>query len=462
MVQWTIPTLSEILARAQPAAIADSNTKAERSWCGAIAAVNLLLDRTPDNPGLILASSPILTYSHLPIATWLFSSAPSSHPTQFQLPPATASSKLGSPCNATPTPGRILLLPNDPLKTEQFALILTPNFSLLLVLETLVTGNLGFRFSFDPDVVTLAWDALRSRVMLTGTASDLQHLACLHGELPIVAPPYQTVSDFSQLMVQYLPEPWVSPCETRAAKPAPVTPYAADLELLQAIAHEVKTPLSTIRTYTRLLLKRDRLPSKVLERLQAIDRECTEQIDRFDLIFRAVELETTSDKLTATHLTATSLIEVLQESIPRWQKQANRRNITLEAVLPQQMPMVVSDPTLLERVLANAIDNFTSSLPTGSRVQVKLTPAGDRLKLQLVCHDGQCQHSSHLSPFKALGQLLMFQPETGNLSLNFSVTKNLFEAIGGKLLLRQHPQQGTTMTMFLPMGLGDYCHHFQR
>jgi signal transduction histidine kinase len=49
--------------------------------------------------------------------------------------------------------------------------------------------------------------------------------------------------------------------------------------------------------------------------------------------------------------------------------------------------------------------------------------------------------------------MLMFQPETGNLSLNLSVTKNLFQAIGGKLIVRNRPQQGQVLTIFLPLEL---------
>jgi hypothetical protein len=52
------------------------------------------------------------------------------------------------------------------------------------------------------------------------------------------------------------------------------------------------------------------------------------------------------------------------------------------------------------------------------------------------------------STLKSLGQLLMFQPETGSLSLNLSVTKHLFQALGGKLIVRQRPQEGEVMTIF--------------
>jgi signal transduction histidine kinase len=45
----------------------------------------------------------------------------------------------------------------------------------------------------------------------------------------------------------------------------------------------------------------------------------------------------------------------------------------------------------------------------------------------------------------------MFQPETGCLSLNLDVTKNLCHAMGGKLTVRQRPTAGEVLTIFLPL-----------
>jgi hypothetical protein len=45
----------------------------------------------------------------------------------------------------------------------------------------------------------------------------------------------------------------------------------------------------------------------------------------------------------------------------------------------------------------------------------------------------------------------MFQPETGTISLNLAATKHLFQAIGGKLIVRQRPKHGEVMTIFLPL-----------
>jgi K+-sensing histidine kinase KdpD len=118
--------------------------------------------------------------------------------------------------------------------------------------------------------------------------------------------------------------------------------------------------------------------------------------------------------------------------------------------------MIATDPTMLDQVLTGLIDRITHRLPPGSHIQVQVTPAGHQLKLQF--------QSQPLSPPKegkaklgfapavrSIGQLLMFQPETGNLSLNMAVTKNLFQALGGKLTVREHPQEGEVLTIYLPL-----------
>jgi K+-sensing histidine kinase KdpD len=107
---------------------------------------------------------------------------------------------------------------------------------------------------------------------------------------------------------------------------------------------------------------------------------------------------------------------------------------------------------MLDQALTSLIERYTRSLPAGSHIQVEASLAGSQLKLQLQSQpEAHPAIDLHQSPLKSIGQLLMFQPETGSLSLNLSVTKNLFQAIGGRLIVRQRPQQGEVMTVFLPL-----------
>ncbi|HTL89076.1 MAG TPA: sensor histidine kinase, partial [Leptolyngbya sp.] len=199
------------------------------------------------------------------------------------------------------------------------------------------------------------------------------------------------------------------------------------------------------------------LPADAVKRLEVIDRECSEQIDRFGLIFRAVEIETSATKVAS--LARTSLEEVLEQSIPRWQKQANQRNLTLDVILPQQIPLVMSDPGMLDQALTSLIERSARSLPAGGSIQVEVSLAGHQLKLQLqpqAQKEEYLEHTHHhrMPLLKSLGQVLMFQPETGSLSLNLNVTKNIFHALGGKLIVRERPEQGEVFTLFLPLEPG--------
>lgn len=553
--KWLLPSISEVLARREQigtdnvvsqvgektltqnssrrvtSRTARERVKAEREWCGAIAALeNLLLQvldvsqldtnegeqyvpnffgdgerygpatmRVPlqsmPTPvkGLVLAG-PVPVFSHPAVISNLQTGIFTAEPFNalalmpFQLPPATTTCTESPVNDALELP----LLPSDSLAVEQFCLVFTPSLSLVMVLGENPSGVPAFQFSFDPEDVQQAWRSLRARVLLA-SPHHINYLDTLVRQFAPTAPDYRIVMQFSREMLKHLPDlptelehqPMArtpqqddgrNPACNRQGEqlvrseqlgvseisnsPSP-TPNlqtsTLDVELLQALTHEIRTPLTTIRTLTQLLLKRRELPADISRRLEIIDRECTEQINRMELIFRAVELATSEVKEGPVHLTTMSLSQLLQQSIPQWQKQAMRRNVTLDVVLPQKLPAVVSNPVMLDQVLTGLMENFTRSLPAGGHIQVEVIPAGDQLKLQLQSQphpDETGKLSTPDSKRKSIGQLLMFQPETGSLSLNMNVTKNLVQALGGKLIVRQRPQQGEVLTIFLPLEVG--------
>ncbi len=504
MYKWILPSLSEVLAANRVKMAAGSSARAERQWRLSIAAtekllLNTLITTSPDtshdrNKGLVLASPAPLFSQLKPIhnlETITFTAKPFNPLALMPFEMPTVVEKLETSPNEAVLP----LLAADPLGKEQFCLIFTSKFQLVLILAEDDNGDKAFSFSFEPEVVQQAWKVLGARVMLVNP-DEFAHLTELvqkYSAIPsnttdsqgaiAIAPDFRIIMQFSQLLLAELPEEEdkfvkgqeekerdevfhnsLSPTscqEKQSLNPTvPCSSHRSDVELLQAFAHEVRTPLATIRTVTRLLLKQKDLPANAIKRLEMIDRECTEQIDRMELLFRAAELETSTSINTAgTQLAPMCLEQVLQQSIPRWQQAASRRNLTLDVVLPQKLPTVVSNPNMLDRVLTNLIENFTRSLPAGSRIQVHVIPAGNQLKLQLLpqlSNEDTATAASCPPPIrKAIGQLLMFQPETGTISLNLAATKHLFQAIGGKLIVRQRPQQGEVMTIFLPLNSVD-------
>jgi signal transduction histidine kinase len=473
--------------------------KAEREWFGAIAALEKLLLPIADSIhsdrenylGLILCSpTPILSdpqlVSRFPTGVFTSEAFNKIPLIPHQLPaaePAQIDAAI-SPIVELP------LLTKDPIAKESFCLVFNAKFSLAIVMGRDGDNVPAFHFSFEPEIIGQIWSTLRSRLLLVNY-QQLQQLDLLIQQFAPPQPDYRLVSNFSRQLLKHLPDlttlaiekvtnaesmhtaPILGDRQTKLKKSRPnhldsqQLPLSSkvdrflEMELLQALTHEIRTPLTTIRTLTRLLLRRKEFTSEVVKRLEAIDRECTEQIDRMELIFKAAELETMTQRSTKVNadgyveshpqpiqLVPISLEETFKRIVPCWEKQAQRRNIDLDVLLPKKLPQVVSDPAMLDRVLTGLMENIIKSLPCEGKVSVQVTNAGDRLKLQFI---SQCSYPTN--PFKSLGQLLMFQPETGSLSLNLQVTKNLFNALGGKLIVKQRSSQGEVLTIFLPLGI---------
>ena len=240
----------------------------------------------------------------------------------------------------------------------------------------------------------------------------------------------------------------------RASSAASSEDVAAELALLEALTHEVRTPLATIRTLIRSLLRRSDLPSVVRQRLEQIDGECSEQIDRFGLIFLAAELQRHPGRgqpLEASQLARTDLSQLLRHLEGLWQRQLHRRDLKLTLSIADDLPLVLSDPVRLETMLGGLMDRFSRSLPAGSHVRLRLRPAGQRLKLQISSDDpgrrGAATPAETSHDSARVGPVLSWNPTTGSLNLSRQATQLLFHRLGGRFTERG----GSSLTVFFPL-----------
>lgn len=454
---WLGQTFSDIFnggikfeEKANYSKISSSRLKAEGEWFAAIAALQELLDPlNPDSSGGLILSGPTPIFTKEVVNNGFYTgifqnkayTTMALTPLKLLLPAFGA--KPEKTCDHI---FQVPLFPNDPIAKERFCLVLTSEFALVMIVGKDSHGLAAFQFSFDPEIVKQIWVILRSRLLLVNSYY-LPKIEELVQKFSPEIPDYRLVSEFTRLLLKNLPVSGAKEvkksCFARE-KANPQNGTSKEVELLKALTHEIRTPLTTIRTLTRLLLKRTNLGQDIVKRLEAIDLECTEQINRMELIFKAAELESKPCK--PVELTPTSLEDLFAQNIPRWKKQAQRRNVNLDVILPNKLPQVVSDPGMLEQMLTGLMEKFTRSPYCGGELQVRVTTAGDQLKLEFLSEAAQCSN-----PFQSLGQLLTFQPETGSLSLNLDVTKNLFHRLGGKLIVRQRQQQGEVLTVFLPL-----------
>jgi signal transduction histidine kinase len=117
--------------------------------------------------------------------------------------------------------------------------------------------------------------------------------------------------------------------------------------------------------------------------------------------------------------------------------------------VPDDLPLVLADPGLLERVIANLVDNARRFSPSG--VPVRVTAWADDFAYLRVADSGpgvpDADWDRMFTPFQRLGDQ---RSETG-VGLGLAIARGFSEATGGSLVPSSTPGGGLTMTVQLPL-----------
>tara|TARA_B100002051_G_scaffold276609_1_gene326100 strand:+ start:7856 stop:9217 length:1362 start_codon:yes stop_codon:yes gene_type:complete len=331
---------------------------------------------------------------------------------------------------------------------DPILVVITPTLQLALALHG-PDGHRQLLMRCDPTTLSDALAFIGTRLQsqapsLVGQLQDdLRELGPLHSDETL---PQRFWPRLAERLASMAPSLTV---QTATVPSAPSEQEREELDLLEAITHEVRTPLATIRTLIRSLMRRKDLAEIVLQRLQQIDVECSEQIDRFGLIFHAAELQRQPGEM---RLARTDLDLILRSLADGWADQLARRGIDLDLDLEPGLPVILSDPRRLEPMLGGLIDRASRGLPNGAQLRLLLRAAGARLKLQILVHGPQHQRSeadetNQDQQTARIGPVLSWNPETGSLQLSQQATRQLLASLGG----RYRQRQDRNVTVFFPV-----------
>lgn len=212
--------------------------------------------------------------------------------------------------------------------------------------------------------------------------------------------------------------------------------------LLSAVGHDLRTPLTSIKAAIGSL--RD-----PLLRLPGEDRsELLETVEE-----SADRLTGLVDNLLDSSRLAAGAVEPILEPIG-YDEVAARALLGLPEAervvfeLPEDLPDVVADVGLLERVIANLVDNALRHA-RGAPVVLRASVHEGRSELRIVDSGPgvpKKQQEKLFAPFQRLGD----RHSTG-VGLGLSVARGLTEVMGGTLAAEDTPGGGVTMVVSLPV-----------
>ncbi len=225
-------------------------------------------------------------------------------------------------------------------------------------------------------------------------------------------------------------------------------------QLLADMAHELRSPVATLRTMSEAL--RDGIAEEPSRRQRALDAMIA-SVGRLEkLVSDTIVIARLDLHQLPLDLAPVDLRALLRSCVEMHRPRAEQARVWLEP-LPEGPPVLArADEVRLSQVIGNLLDNALSHAGAGARVS--LSVAGDDERCTLVVADtGRGIAESHLpflfDPFYRVDATR--SPSEHHAGLGLRIARGLVEAHGGRLTLASEEGKGTVVTVVLPAGEAD-------
>ena len=225
----------------------------------------------------------------------------------------------------------------------------------------------------------------------------------------------------------------------------------AKSEFISVVAHELRTPMTSIRGYADML---DRgmvgplTPDQVgfihtigrnVRRMQVLVSDL-QDVSRIETGQLRLEME------------PTALADALESGLEATQAQIEARSQRLTVEVPEDLPQVHADPARLAQVLTNLLSNAYKYTPEGGHIRVRAWLQGGYVHCAVsdtgVGMSPEDQARLFTKFFRSEDPTVREMPGTG---LGLCIVKSLVELQGGEIEVESQLGEGTTFTFTVPV-----------
>jgi signal transduction histidine kinase len=215
--------------------------------------------------------------------------------------------------------------------------------------------------------------------------------------------------------------------------------------LLARLAHEIRNPLGSLDVHVQLLeedLGRLTPPvdAKISGRVEIIRAE----LHRLDGIVRQFLSLAGPSSL---NLQPVDVAEIVRHVCRLLEAEAAARDITVTAVLPEQLPELWADPGQLTQALVNLVINAIQAIERRGRVELRTTadPAAGAVTIAVYDTGPGIDADKRLAIFEPF-----FTTKTEGSGLGLWIVQQIAIAHGGSVAATNAPEGGAVLTLRLP------------
>ena len=222
-------------------------------------------------------------------------------------------------------------------------------------------------------------------------------------------------------------------------------------EFVANVSHELKTPLTTIKSYSESLLEWG-LEEKDSDAIRRdVERIFDDVLRMEQLVADLLLLSTLDNKAQRTPMREVDAKTIVRSVIQNFQRQADDKEIKLELVTLSMVPPLFCDRTSVERILNNLVANALRYTEEGGSVTVYVSSVVDEVNFK-VSDSGMGVSPENLPHlFERFYRVdSTGSRRYGGTGLGLAIAKELTELHHGKLLVTSVLGKGSEFTLVLP------------
>ena len=212
------------------------------------------------------------------------------------------------------------------------------------------------------------------------------------------------------------------------------------------VSHEIKTPLASMQNYATLLQTPGLNDEKRIEYAKSIAASSRRLSE---LITNILKLNKLENQQIFPEPTEFNLTEELQECVVSFERQWEKKNITIDADIEDDVRME-GDPDLLSLVFNNLMSNAIKFTENNGTIRISLHTAGKMAEIRV--QDDGCgmdeEIISHI--FEKFYQGDTSHAVKGN-GLGLALTKRVIDISKGSIDVESAPGKGSTFIVRLPL-----------
>ena len=228
-------------------------------------------------------------------------------------------------------------------------------------------------------------------------------------------------------------------------------------DFVSGVSHEMRTPLTTIKTLTSVLMRGNSSEADRVEFLQTIKSECDRQID---LVLNLLDLSRIEAGTFNIAHAPVDVAEVIRSCAETERRNAEARHHRLEIQLPDEPATVLADRSALRRLICGLVQNAIKYTPDGGHIVIGAATSPGEVRINVSDTGGgiRPEDTPHIfEKFYRGTQTLepgidsIDGDGASGVGLGLYLARTVVEEIGGQISVRSKLSEGSTFTVTLPL-----------